>query len=104
MRGHAGVVTERSGRRPEAEPTLGRPAVAVRVLRPGVIPDRTGQQMLQPVRATVPDRLGDAPAVAVLQIHQQPRLSPDRRPGGSPAAETPCHQGPAKSFMLSEVV
>jgi hypothetical protein len=31
-----------------------------------VIPGRPGQQMLQPVRATVPDRLGDAPAVIVL--------------------------------------
>jgi hypothetical protein len=60
---------------------------AVRVLRPGVdgglrgsgdiqdlpvIPDRPGQQRLQPVRTPVPDRLGDAPAVAVLQLHQQP--------------------------------
>src|SRR6266568_3382815 len=30
------------------------------------------QQMLQPVRATVPGRLGDAPAVVIFQLHQQP--------------------------------
>ena len=28
--------------------------------------------MLQPVRATMPDRLSEAPAVVVLQLHQQP--------------------------------
>jgi hypothetical protein len=31
-----------------------------------VVPDRTRQQVLQPVRAAVPDRLGDRPAVAVV--------------------------------------
>jgi hypothetical protein len=29
------------------------------------------QQMLQPERTLVPDRLGDAPAVVILQLHQQ---------------------------------
>jgi hypothetical protein len=30
-----------------------------------------GQQVLQPVRPAMPGRLGDGPAVAVVQFHQQ---------------------------------
>jgi hypothetical protein len=39
---------------------------------PLVIPDRTRQQMLQPVRPAMPGRLGDRPAVMIFQLHQQP--------------------------------
>ena len=46
-----------------------------------VVPDRTGQQMLQPVRPAVPGRLGDRPAVMILQLHQQPA---DHLPAGLP--------------------
>ncbi len=41
-----------------------------RIQGPLVVPDRAAQQMLWPLRATVADRLGEAPAVAVLQFHQ----------------------------------
>jgi hypothetical protein len=37
-----------------------------------VVPDRTGQQVLQPVRPAMPGRLGDGPAVAIVQLHRQP--------------------------------
>ena len=56
-----------------------------------VIPDRPGQQMLQPVRATVPDRLGDAPAVVVLQLHQQSVYHLAGGLAGLPPRKTPCH-------------
>ena len=55
-----------------------------------LVPDRTRQQMLQPVRPVVPGRLGDRPAVAVFQFHQQaadhlaaalPGLPPGKAPG-----------------------
>jgi hypothetical protein len=58
-----------------------------------VVPDRTGQQVLQPVRAAVPDRLGDRPAVVIVQLHQQPAhhlaaalpgLPPGKAPGHPP--------------------
>ena len=56
-----------------------------------VVPDRPGQQMLQPVRATVPGRLGDAPAITVLQLHQQAvhHLTGDL--AGLPPRKTPRH-------------
>lgn len=56
-----------------------------------VVPDRPGQQMLQPVRTTVPDRLGDAPAVVILQLHQQPVHHLTRGLAGLPTWKTPCH-------------
>ncbi len=56
-----------------------------------VIPGRPGQQMLQPVRATVPGRLGDAPAVAVLQLHQQPVHHLTGGLAGLPPRKTPRH-------------
>ena len=56
-----------------------------------VVPDRPGQQMLQPVRATVPGRLGDAPAVIVLQLHQQPVHHLAGGLPGLPAREAPRH-------------
>ena len=54
-----------------------------------VVPDRTRQQMLQPVRPAVPGRLGDRPAVVIVQLHDQPahhlaaalpRLPPGKAP------------------------
>ena len=36
-----------------------------------VIADRAGQQVLHPVRPGVPGRLGDRPAVVILEFHQQ---------------------------------
>ena len=58
-----------------------------------VVPDRTGQQVLQPVRPAMPDRLGDRPAVVIVQFHQQaadhlaaalPGLPPGKAPGHPP--------------------
>jgi len=58
-----------------------------------VVPDRTGQEMLQPVRPAVPGRLGDRPAVVIVQFHQQPAdhlaaalpgLPPGKAPGHLP--------------------
>jgi hypothetical protein len=55
-----------------------------------VVPDRTRQQMLQPVRPAMPGRLGDRPAVVIFQLHQQPAdhlaaglpgLPPGKAPG-----------------------
>jgi hypothetical protein len=50
-----------------------------------------GQQMLQPVRAAVPGRLGDAPAVVVLQFHQQSGCYPAGGLAGIPPREAPRH-------------
>jgi hypothetical protein len=36
-----------------------------------VVPDRTRQQVLQPVRSAVPGRLGDRLAVVIVEFHQQ---------------------------------
>jgi hypothetical protein len=58
-----------------------------------VVPDRTGQQVLQPVRPAVPGRLGDGPAVVIVQFHQQaadhlaaglPGLPPGKAPSDPP--------------------
>jgi site-specific DNA recombinase len=55
-----------------------------------VVPDRTRQQVLQPVRPAVPHGLGDRPAVVIFQLHQQPAdhlaaglpgLPPGKAPG-----------------------
>ena len=60
---------------------------------PLVVPDRTRQKMLQPVRLAVPGRLGDRPAVVIVQFHQQPAhhlaaglpgLPPGKAPGHLP--------------------
>ena len=57
------------------------------------VPDRTRQQMLQPVRPAMPGRLGDRPAVMIFQLHQQPAdhlaaglpgLPPRKAPGHPP--------------------
>ena len=58
-----------------------------------IIPDRTRQQVLQPVRPAMPDRLRDRPAVVIFQLHQQaadhlaaglPGLPPGKTPGYPP--------------------
>jgi hypothetical protein len=58
-----------------------------------VVPDRTRQQMLQPVRPAMAHRLGDRPAVVIFQLHQQPAdhlaaglpgLPPGKAPGDPP--------------------
>jgi hypothetical protein len=46
------------------------------------------QQMLQPGRALVTDRLGDAPAVVILQLHQQATDHVAAGKAGLPAGET----------------
>jgi len=56
-----------------------------------VVPDRPGQQVLQPVRAAVPERLGDAPAVVVLQFHQQPGCHLAGGLAGLPPRKAPRH-------------
>ena len=55
------------------------------------VPDRPRQQVLQPVRTPVPGRLGDAPAVIVFQLHQQPLHHLSGGLAGFPATETPRH-------------
>jgi hypothetical protein len=58
-----------------------------------VVPDRTRQQVLQPVRSAMAHRLGDRPAVVIVQFHQQPAghlavalpgLPPGKAPGDLP--------------------
>jgi hypothetical protein len=56
-----------------------------------VVPDRTGQQVLQPVRPAVPDRLGDRPAVVIFQLHQQPAHHLAARLPGLPPGKAPGH-------------
>jgi hypothetical protein len=46
-------------------------------------------QVLQPVRTPMPGRLGDAPAVVVFQLHQQPFHHLSGGLAGLPATETP---------------
>jgi hypothetical protein len=62
-----------------------------RVENAPLIPDRARQQVLQPVRPAVPDRLGDRPAVVILQLHQQPAHHLPARLPGLPPRETPRH-------------
>jgi hypothetical protein len=63
------------------------------VRQPLIVPDRTRQEVLQPVRPAMPHRLGDRPAVMVVQFHQQaadhlaaalPGLPPGKAPGHLP--------------------
>jgi hypothetical protein len=58
-----------------------------------VVPDRTRQEVLQPVRSAMAHRLGDRPAVVIFQFHQQPAehlaaglpgLPPGKAPGYPP--------------------
>ena len=56
-----------------------------------VVPDRTGQQVLQPVRPAVPGRLGDRPAVMIFQFHQQPAGHLAAALPGLPPGKTPGH-------------
>ncbi len=58
-----------------------------------VIPDRTRQEVLQPVRPAMPSRLGDRLAVMIVQLHQQaaehlaaalPGLPSGKAPGDPP--------------------
>ena len=63
------------------------------VRQPLIVPDRTRREVLQPVRPAMPHRLGDRPAVMVVQFHQQaadhlaaalPGLPPGKAPGHLP--------------------
>ena len=56
-----------------------------------VVPDRTGQQVLQPVRPAMPGRLGDRLAVVIVQLHQQPAHHLAARLPGLPPREAPRH-------------
>jgi hypothetical protein len=58
---------------------------------PLVVPDRTGQQVLQPVRPAMPHRLGDRPAVVIVQLHQQPAHHLATRLPGLPPGKAPSH-------------
>jgi hypothetical protein len=55
------------------------------------IPDRTRQQMLQPVRPAMPSRLGNRPAVVIFQLHQQPAHHLAAGPPGLPPGKAPGH-------------
>ena len=55
------------------------------------VPDRTRQQMLQPVRPAMPGRLGDRPAVMIFQLHQQPADHLAAGLPGLPPGKTPGH-------------
>jgi hypothetical protein len=67
-----------------------------------VVPDRPRQHVLQPVRAAVPDRLGDRLAVVIIQFHQQPvhHLAaalpglPPGKPPGYPSQQVRQQRGP----------
>ena len=48
-----------------------------------------GHQVLQPVRPAKPDRLGDRPAVVIVQLHQQPAEHPAAGLPGLPAGKAP---------------
>ena len=56
-----------------------------------VVPDRTGQQVLQPVRPAMPHRLGDRPAVVIVQLHQQPAHHLAAALPGLPPGKAPGH-------------
>jgi hypothetical protein len=58
------------------------------------------QQVLQPVRPAVPGRLGNRPAIMIVQLHQQPahhlaaaRLPPGKAPG-HPSQQIRQQRGP----------
>ena len=56
-----------------------------------VVPDRAGQQVLQPVRPAMPGRLGDRPAVMIFQLHQQPAHHLPAALAGLPPGKAPGH-------------
>jgi len=56
-----------------------------------VVPDRTGQEVLQPVRPAMPHRLGDRPAVVIVQFHQQPADHLAAALPGLPPGKAPGH-------------
>ena len=58
---------------------------------PLVVPHRPGQQVLQPVRSAMPDRLGDRPAVVIVQLHQQPAEHLAAALPGLPPGKAPGH-------------
>ena len=55
------------------------------------VPDRTRQKMLQPVRPAMPGRLGDRPAIMIVQLHQQPADHLAAALPGLPPGEAPGH-------------
>ena len=61
------------------------------VRHPLVVPDRTRQQVLQPVRPAMPGRLGDRPAVMIVQLHQQPADHLAAALPGLPPGKAPGH-------------
>lgn len=56
-----------------------------------VVPDRTRQQVLQPVRPAMPGRLGDRLAVVIFQLHQQPAYHLPAGLPGLPPRKAPGH-------------
>ena len=56
-----------------------------------VVPDRTRQQVLQPVRPAMPHRLGERPAVVIVQFHQQPADHLTAGLPGLPPGKAPGH-------------
>ena len=56
-----------------------------------VVPDRAGQQVLQPVRPAMPGRLGDRLAVVIVQLHQQPAYHMAAGLPGLPPGKAPGH-------------
>jgi hypothetical protein len=54
-------------------------------------PDRAGQQVLQPVRPAMAHRLGDRPAVVIVQFHQQPAHHLAAALPGLPPGKAPGH-------------
>jgi hypothetical protein len=56
-----------------------------------VVPDRARQEVLQPVRPAVPGRLGDRPAVVIVQLHQQAADHLAAGLPGLPAGKAPGH-------------
>ena len=58
-----------------------------------LVPYRAGEQMVQAVRALLADRLGQAPAVHVLEFHQDAPGHPRERLAGLTAGEAAGHRG-----------
>jgi hypothetical protein len=56
-----------------------------------LIPHSAPEQALQPVRTTVPGRLGDRPAVVIFQLHRKPGHHLPARLPGLPTRKTPRH-------------
>jgi site-specific DNA recombinase len=56
-----------------------------------VVPDRAAQQVLQPVRPAMSHRLGDRPAIVIVQFHQQPADHLGAGLPGLPPGKAPGH-------------